>query len=57
MSPQQLRLSLAGLALSALILALVLAYDGKRIFQVLVLALPAVLCLGWPSRRRALRAL
>lgn len=57
MSPQLLRLSLAGLALSALILALVLAYDGKRILQVLVLALPAGLCLCWPSRRRALRAL
>lgn len=57
MSPQLLRLLLAGLALSTLILALVLAYEGKRIFQMMVLALPAVLCLCWPSRRRGWRVL
>jgi len=57
MSPQLLRLSWTVLSLSVFVLALVLAYDGKRIFQMLVLALPAFLCLCWPSRRAALRAL
>jgi len=57
MTSRQLRTSLGCLALSAVLLALMLAYDGKRFFQVLVLALPAALCLCWPSRNARLRAL
>ncbi len=41
----------------AFVLALVLAYDGKRLFQVSVLALPAALCLCWPSWRTGVRML
>ncbi len=57
MAPRLLHQSLAGLALIAFVLALVLAYDGKRLFQMLVLALPAGLCLCWPSRRSCVRQL
>lgn len=57
MSRQLFRQSLAGLALMAFVIALALAYDGKRIFQMMVLALPAVLCLCWPGQRRAVRML
>ena len=56
-TPRLLPTALGCLALSALLVALMLAYDGKRLFQVLVLALPAGLCLCWPSRNAQLRAL
>ena len=57
MASRLLRLSMACLALSAVTLALVLAYDGRRLFQMWVLALPAGLCLCWPSPRAGWRAL
>lgn len=57
MTPRQLRTSLGCLALTAVLVALMLAYDGRRFFQVLVLALPAGLCLCWPSRNAQLRAM
>lgn len=57
MAPKRLRLSVAILALCAVMAALVLAYDGKRLFQLVVLALPAGLCLCWPHRHTGWRAL
>lgn len=45
------------LALAAVVAASVGAYEGKRLFQVLVLALPVGLCLCWPSRHKGWRAL
>lgn len=60
MTSKQLQTSLGCLALSAVLAALMLAYEGTRLFQVLVLALPAGLWLCWPIRSaygRALQAL
>lgn len=54
---QWLRLVLAVLTVCAVLSALVLAYDGKRLFQVLVLALPVGLSLCWPHRHTGWRAL
>lgn len=57
MTPRPWHKALGCLALSAVLVALMLAYDGKRLFQLVVLALPAGLCLFWPSRHGHLRAL
>jgi heptose-I-phosphate ethanolaminephosphotransferase len=57
LAPKLRRLWPGCLALAAISLAWVLAYDGKRIFQIGVLALPAVLCLCWPSRHAGWRSL
>ncbi len=57
MTPRPWPKVLGCLALSAVLVALMLAYDGKRLFQLVVLALPAGLCLFWPSRHGHLRAL
>lgn len=57
MAHQQRRLSMACLAFSGFILALLWAYDGKRLFQVFALALPVGLCLCWPHPHAAWRKL
>lgn len=49
------RVTLGWLALGAALVMLSLGHEGKRLFQVLVLALPVWLCLYWPGRHGAVR--
>lgn len=51
------RTSLALLALSMVLSAIILGYDGARVLQVLVLAVPAWMWLWWPGRSRVVRGL
>lgn len=60
MTTPAMRSVLVGLALASLLVPLTLAYNGTRLFQMLVLACPVALCLCWPSRHlmgRAFQAL
>lgn len=57
MASQLLRIWPGCLTLSAIVAALVWTYDGKRLVQLLVLALPVGLCLYWPHRHTGWRAL
>lgn len=57
MTPTSPRTSLALLAAALLLSAIILGYDGARVLQVLVLALPAWMWLWWPGRSRAVRGL
>lgn len=51
------RLPMALLGLSSVLAVLVLGYDGERLFQVLVLALPGWLWLWWPSPSQGVRGI